>query len=147
MKLLQYLIKNDKKGNWGYYLNEGKLRWSDIALSGQSQGGGMAEFIAKHKSVYKIISFSGGWDWSLHGRIANWYASKNETPPEDWYGTYNVKETKGNVLLKQYKAIGIPTGHIYAFDLPVSNGKTPHTDGISNPIYKPQWIEMLGRGN
>ena len=107
----------------------------------------MAEFIAKHQSVYRIISFSGGWDWSLHGRIANWYSSGNATPAEVWYSTYNVKETNGNVLLKQYKSIGIPSGHIYAFDLPVSKDRTPHTDGIRNTAYKAKWIEMLGRGN
>lgn len=147
VKLLKYLTEKDKKGNWEYYFNNGKLRWGDIAFSGQSQGGGMAEFIAKHESVYKIISFSGGWDWSLDGRIANWYSSKNKTPPDVWFGTYNVKETNGGVLLKQYKATGIPNGHIYAFDLPVGKGTTPHTDGIRNLAYRPQWIEMLGRGN
>lgn len=146
VKLIEYLEVNDRGGNWGYYLNYGKLRWSEIAFSGHSQGGGMAEFIAKHDKVYKVISFSGGWDVGSNGRVATWYATPNETPADAWYGTYNMREPTGDLLLMQYEAIGIPKKHIYALDLPVAKEKA-HTDGIKNIRYKWLWEKMLGKGN
>ena len=147
IKLLQYLTLNDPGENWEQYLENDSLKWSEIAFSGQSQGGGMSEYIGKHQMVYKVISFSGGWDWSGERRIANWYATSNITPPDSWFGTYNVNEPTANVILKHYNALKIPPGHIYAFDLAVRDGGKAHGEGISNPAYKPKWIEMLGKGN
>ncbi len=145
LRLLQYLAINDKSGNWEQYLDNGNLKWGEIAFSGQSQGGGMSEYIGKHQLVYKVISFSGGWDWSAKGRIANWYATPNVTPPDAWYGTYNVNEPTADVIMKHLNALGIPQGHIYAMHLPVRDGRTAHGEGIGNPAYKPKWIEMLGK--
>jgi hypothetical protein len=147
IKLLQYLNLNDRDGNWGRYLENDTLKWTEIAFSGQSQGGGMSEYIGKHQLVYKVISFSGGWDWGPKGRIADWYSTGNVTPPDSWYATYNAGEPTGNEILKHYKALKIPESHIHAFDLPVRYGRKAHSEGISNPDYKPEWIEMLGRGN
>ena len=66
VKLLQYLIKNDAPGNWQEYMttDKSKPNWKKIAIAGQSQGGGMAQFIAQYENIYKVISFSGGWDYS-----------------------------------------------------------------------------------
>ncbi len=148
--LLRYLEVHDSAGNWGYYLKDKDtvLRWKEIAFSGQSQGGGMAEYIGKHKSVYKIISFSGGWDWAVDGGIASWYTrGVNATGVDSWYGTYNTKELGWEVLQKEYRALGIPEGHIYGFNKEVNGDNTAHTDGILNSAYKEKWVEMLGRGN
>lgn len=147
IKLLQYLAFNDKNGNWGQYLENDSLKWSELAFSGQSQGGGMAEYIGKHQSVFKVISFSGGWDWGPNGRMADWYATSNVTPPDSWYGTYNVAEPFAGEILKRCKALKIPERHIYAFLLPVDEARNAHGDGVSNPAYKAEWIEMLGSGN
>lgn len=43
VKLLQYLVTADPKGVWNQYLNGDTPIWSRVAVSGQSQGGGMAE--------------------------------------------------------------------------------------------------------
>jgi len=148
VKLLQYLIKTDKDGNWGKYLDDnGNPKWSEIAVSGQSQGGGMAQYLGKHEMVYRVISFSGGWDFSGKDRIAHWYFSSNITPPDAWYGTYNVKEDAASLILQSYNALKIPKSHIYGLDLPVRDGRKAHTEGIGNPAYKQTWIEMLGKGN
>jgi hypothetical protein len=147
VKLLQYLVIHDKDGNWDKYLDNGSPKWSEIAVSGQSQGGGMAEYMGKHENVYRVISFSGGWDWAAKGRIAHWYYTSNTTPPDAWFGTYNVYEPTADIIANSYNALAIPKGNIYALDLPVRDGKKAHVEGISNPAYKQKWIEMLGKGN
>lgn len=148
VKLLQYLMKNDPNANWGQYLDDkGNPKWTEIAVCGQSQGGGMAEYLGKHEMVYRVISFSGGWDYSGKDRIANWYSTSNITPPDVWYGTYNVAEDAAKTLAQTYEALKIPKAHVHALDLPARQGRPPHVEGVGNPTYKNIWIEMLGKGN
>lgn len=82
-KLLEYLIKEDPHGNWDNYIENGNILWNKIAVSGQSQGGGMACMIAKKFEVDKVITFSGGWDKSNENEIANWYSNASITPSEN----------------------------------------------------------------
>ena len=62
----------------------------------------MATFIAKKKLVYKVIFFSGGWDYSNSDtkEITPWYFKKSITPDERYYGTYHVQEQALNTILK-----------------------------------------------
>lgn len=156
-KLLQYLSKNDKEGAWSQYFdqNTGKPVWSKIAIAGQSQGGGMAEFIAQHESVARIISFSGGWDYSNSQtkKIAGWYSQKLVTSPQNVFATYHVKEAAAAELAEICKELHIPAENVFALDQPIVqniNKRTPpnpyHVEGIKNPVYKPMWIKMLGSG-
>ncbi|QDO93318.1 hypothetical protein FNB79_04800 [Formosa sediminum] len=146
-KLLIYLAENDKKGNWGAYLENGKPKWSEIAVSGQSQGGGMAAFIAKRERVARVVDFSGGWDFSAKNKIAFWYTNESATPLDLWYGTYHVTEPMAKTIEETYLAMGIPKDHIYPFNLPVPEGKKGHSNGVRNIGYTDQWIELLGKGN
>ena len=146
-KLLLYLSEHDKAGNWGRYLENGSPKWDEIAVSGQSQGGGMAAFIAKQHRVGRVIDFSGGWDYSAKNKIAAWYSNKSVTPPNLWYGTYHVTEPKAKTIEATYKAMNIPENHIYPFDLAVPVGKKGHSNGVRNIGYADLWIELLGKGN
>jgi hypothetical protein len=155
-KLLQYLSKNDKEGVWSQYLNQstGKPVWSKIAIAGQSQGGGMAEFIAQHESVARIISFSGGWDYSdsKAKKIAGWYSQQFVTPPQNVFATYHVKEYAATELAEICKELHIPADNVFALDQPITrivnqpNSNPYHGEGIKNPVYQPIWIKMLGSG-
>jgi hypothetical protein len=146
-KLLIYLSEHDKKGNWETYLENGVPKWSEIAVSGQSQGGGMAAFIAKKQLVARVIDFSGGWDFSAKNKIAEWYSNESVTPMDRWYGTYHVTEPRAKVIYKSYQAMKIPEDHIFAFDLEVPSGKKGHSNGVRNIAYADKWIELLGKGN
>lgn len=146
-KLLVYLANFDKQGNWGMYLENGIPKWDQIVLSGQSQGGGMAAFIAKRVLVARVITFSGGWDFSGRSKIAGWYFQKSATPSERWYATYNIAERAAETIAETYKAMAIPDNHIYPLSLKVRTGRHAHGEGIRNTAYKPQWIEILGIGN
>ena len=146
-KLLIYLSEHDKTGNWDTYLENGAPKWSEIAVSGQSQGGGMAAFIAKEQLVSRVVDFSGGWDYSDKPKIAKWYYSPSVTPSDVWYGTYHVTEPAAKIIRESYEAMGIPENHIYPFNLPVPEGKKGHSNGVRNIGYVNDWIELLGKGN
>lgn len=146
-KLLIYLSEHDKKGNWSAYLENGTPKWSEIVVSGQSQGGGMAAFIAKEQLVPRVVDFSGGWDYLDKPKIAEWYYYPSVTPSNLWYGTYHATEPAAKIIKESYDAMGIPENHIHAFNLPVPEGKKGHSDGVRNIGYVDQWIELLGKGN
>lgn len=146
-KLLIYLTGFDKQGNWGHYLENDTLRWDRLTLTGQSQGGGMAAFIAKDRLVDRVITFSGGWDYSAKSTIAKWYYKESVTPTERWYGAYNTAEPMASVLEETYQAMNIPDNHVYALNKEVRKGRKGHVEGVKNPAYQDTWIEMLGKGN
>lgn len=156
VKLLQYLSDNDPQGNWSDYLKGKVPDWTKIAIAGQSQGGGMAQFIANSASVYRVISFSGGWDYSdsENRKIAGWYYRKNATPEKNLYAVYHVNELAAQSLKEICTALKIPKDHIFALDKPISfqeselkNKRNPyHGQGIRNVVYKPIWKTMLGSG-
>jgi hypothetical protein len=157
VNLLQWLAKNDSSCNWSQYLNEKGVKpiWNKIAIAGQSQGGGMAAFIGQQESLARVISFSGGWDYSnsKEKKIAGWYFNKNATAMKNWYATYNINEMAATPLKEICTALQIPATHIFAFDKPLLNVNTSkentnpyHGDGIRNMVYKSIWITMLGSG-
>ncbi len=155
VKLLAYLTKNDAAGQWAQYLDVqgAKPNWSKIAVAGQSQGGGMAEFIGQNENIFRVISFSGGWDYSdsKTKKIADWYYNKNITPMANWYATYNVKEKATKSISEICVALNIPTDHVFALDKPLANANSGsdnpyHGDGVKNPVYKQIWVTMLGSG-
>jgi hypothetical protein len=145
-KLLQYLVASDREGGWGPYLDGSSPLWSRVAVAGQSQGGGMAEFIGQRQVVARVIAFSGGWDFSAPTQIATWYSGKAATPLDRWYGTYNVAEPMATTLARTYTALGIPAQHTFALNLPVREGRRAHGEGIGNPDYQNIWDQMLGAG-
>jgi len=154
-KLLQWLVNNDAAGNWSQYFNGEMLQpvWNRIAIAGQSQGGGMAQFIGQHELTDRVISFSGGWDYanSKTKTIAGWYYNKPVTPVEKWYATYNTQEMAATVLAQICTALQLAATHVFALDQPLLNKNIPganpyHGDGLRNPAYKDIWIKMLGSG-
>jgi hypothetical protein len=146
-KLLVYLVTNDPQGNWAQYLENGAPVWRRVAVAGQSQGGGMAEFIAQRQPVARVIIFSGGWDRSSSREIAHWYYRKSVTPTDRWFGTYNVAEPMAQVIEASYEALGIPAAQQFSLDKPTQAGVEAHADGISNPAYRAVWDRMLSSGN
>ncbi|WEK18264.1 MAG: hypothetical protein P0Y49_15845 [Candidatus Pedobacter colombiensis] len=159
--LLKYLDKNDPQGGWNKYINSisAKPNWGKIAVVGQSQGGGMAEYIAQNEAVSRVISFSGGWDFSNSKtkKIAGWYYNKNVTPADRWYATYHVNENAAKEIAEICRALKIPRDHIFALQNPLSNrsenankrsehANPYHVEGIRNPVYLQIWKTLLGTG-
>jgi len=144
VKLLQHLARSDAAGHWAQYLDGEQPRWSRIWLAGQSQGGGMAGFIAQTEAVGGVLMFSGGWDRDADGDIAAWYARPSVTPPARWHASYHVAEPQAATMARIYRRLGVPEAQIHALDLPV-RGASAHGEGIANPAYRDRWLQMLQR--
>lgn len=68
--LLLYLATQDTKGGWDQYLTpEGEIKWNRLAVSGFSQGGGMAGMIARDHGVNRALYFSKGAGSGLKAMI------------------------------------------------------------------------------
>jgi hypothetical protein len=140
--LLKYLARSDTAGRWEQYLDGDEPRWERLVLAGQSQGGGMAAFIAQTRRVAGVVMFSGGWDHQAGGDIAEWYARPSVTPLQHWHATYHVNEPQAPAMEAIYRRLGLPAGQIHALSQPLKGGD-PHGEGIANPAYKPLWEQML----
>lgn len=150
-KLLEYLARHDPGGHWGRYLDEGRPDWGRIAVSGQSQGGGMAQYLGKKETLARVLSFSGGWDRAAGGAMASWYAMPARTPADRWYYAYHVEEPAAGKLERIAEALALPGDHVFALDGPLderarASRQPGHGSSISAPAYRPVWIRMLGSG-
>jgi len=152
-KLLQYLEREHPDEGWSAYFDHHGMRWEKIALSGQSQGAGMAAFIGKQKLVNRIILFSSPWDFfHVRGRereLAPWLAWEAKTPLSRWFAGYNEHEATARLLQRAYAMLSIPPAHIRMFSLPLPMDYRGHSDnpfhmqGISNRQYQADWIFFL----
>jgi dienelactone hydrolase len=156
LKLLVFLDREEPQQNWAAYLDNGALNWSRIAFAGQSQGAGMAAYIAKGQPVARVILFSSPWDFFVsNGKLqtmAPWLATPSRTPPERWFGGYHARENQANLLTKSYATLRIPPQNIRVFkgNLPPSQGgkKDPnpfHGEGLYDPAYEQDRAFFLGR--
>jgi predicted esterase len=156
VKLLQYLEQREPERKWSNYLENGTLNWSRIAFAGQSQGAGMAAYIAKEHVVARVILFSSPWDFTVSNgnvrKLAPWIATPGKTPPDRWFGGYHARENTAGLIAEAYAALRIPPDHIRIFRLglpagrPQGKGGNPfHGEGIRNPAYAEQRAFLLGR--
>jgi len=83
-KLLQYLTRQYPDEGWDRFLLRDTPKWSQIAVSGHSQGGGNAAMIAKIRLVARVVLFSSVTD-SVHAAAPSWVAT-HLTPAERYYG-------------------------------------------------------------
>jgi acetyl esterase/lipase len=158
-KLLTALDHDHAADGWSRYLKDGKADWTQIAVSGLSQGAGMAAFIAQHTLVARVVLFSSPWDNSGRTRtLAPWVMrGPGETPSDRWYGAYHRDEATADLISRAYSALGVPKDHTHVFTLKparaaganpfhpsvVANGATPR-DASGRPAYLEEWRAMLG---
>lgn len=155
VKLLQYLDAQDAGGKWGDYLDNGAPKWSRIAFAGQSQGAGMAAYLAKQHLVARVILFSSPWDFIARDgrrRLAPWIAEPSRTPPERWFAGYHARESTAALLAQSYRQLHIPPENIRVFTLGLPAGAARgtsnnpfHPEGIRDPVYAAQRAFFLGR--
>jgi hypothetical protein len=162
VKLLEYLDTNFSNEGWGQYLDQGQPKWSRIAVSGHSQGGGVAAYIAKKRSVYRVINLSGAWDRvEATKQWAPWITSPSATPLDRWYCAYHAKESRAEAMKLAYGALKVPPAHVRVMALepdPANTmpkgadvyhvsmsaaGVTP-LDAKGKPAYAADWAFLLG---
>ena len=145
-RLIQYLAKSHPDMGWDEYLKGQDLNWSRIMVGGQSQGAGMAAFIAKKYRVERVICFSAPLDHS-GPRLAPWLEWPSQTPMDRWYATYHVQEPFAPWLKRAYPVLKIPAVHIFAFTSPTAHPERKmsyHGSGVSDPVHMNEWKIMLG---
>lgn len=157
--LLAALDRAHPDEGWASYLKDGRPDWTRIAVSGLSQGAGMAAYIAQRTLVDRVVLFSSPWDnYGRSHTLAPWVErGHGATPPERWYGAYHAKEATADIIARAYAALDIPRDHIHVLTLEparsvsgnpyhpsvVGNAATPRLpDGT--PAYADEWRAMLG---
>ncbi len=158
-KLLAALDRDHPSEGWGQYLDAGAPKWDRIAVSGHSQGAGMAAYIAQRKRVARVILFSSPWDFfGRDRRLAPWVLTgPGATPPDAWFGAYHKKENTADLLGESYKALRIPRSHIRVltlepartvgqnpYHLSVLGNNTTPRDKDGTPLYAADWRFLLG---
>jgi len=146
---LVYLDGQHPGDGWSRYLSGGQPNWSNIVVSGLSQGAGMAAFIAKKELVARVVLFSSPWDYDGYvNQPANWLSNPSATPRELWYAEYNENENFRSQLQAAYTALQIPGRNLWDFRLPhlsSESGDNPyHGDTVHNTDYIDEWRKMFG---
>lgn len=151
--LLRYLDRQDPREGWGRYLDGDQPRWDSILLSGQSQGAGMAAWLAKRHKLRRVVLFSSPWETSGPARKpAPWIAAPSATPLSRWQAAYNSREVTVPLIQAAYAALGLAPAqiHVLTLDLPdgrPANGGNPyHGAGVRDPRYADTWRAMFGKG-
>ena len=159
MLLLQALDRAHPDEGWSRFLIEGKPNWARIAVSGLSQGAGMAAYIAQHTTVARVILFSSPWD--NYGRLHNlspWVRrGHGATPPDRWFAAYHRSENTAELIARAYAALQIPRDHVHVLTLEPArrvSANPYHPSGVGNaatprkpdgtPAYADEWRAMLG---
>lgn len=93
LKLLQYMHLNNPTEGWSTYYNNETINWSKIIVSGHSQGGGHAAYIAKNNQVARVLMFASPNDYSNHFNApAPWIGTTHITPTSSYYGFNNLHD-------------------------------------------------------
>lgn len=132
-KLLRYLDTNFPGENWGQYIGvDDSVDFSNMIVSGHSQGAGHAAYIAQRRSLIRALYFAGPNDFSVtFAGPATWLDDPSLTPPSKQYGFLNLYDDL-IAYFTQYlnqKALGLD------FD-----GDSLRIDSVPKPF---QWQRLL----
>ena len=107
-KLLQYLAEHFAEEGWSHFLtHNGEPKWSRIAVSGHSQGGGEAAMIAKLRKVDRVVLFSSVPD-NVPGLGAPTWETTHATPSERYWGLAHDRDTTAFIpSLASWTAFGM----------------------------------------
>ena len=109
LKLLEFLALRHPGDGWERYVENGAVRWQDVIVSGQSQGGGEAAMLAKIHSVARVALFGAVTDavGSLAGQPAAWESASGATPPERYYGFAHERDNFWPAIQRGWDALGL----------------------------------------
>jgi hypothetical protein len=102
-KALAHLKQMNPQGDWGYFLDGDKPRWSRMIISGQSFGATSALFIAKHRPVVRAVACSGPLDGG-----AKWLKEPTMTPVDRMFAFTHVNDGQHPTHMSSMNAIGLP---------------------------------------
>ena len=108
-KLLAWLSTRDPQHDWGQFLDgSDQPKWSNIMVSGHSQGGGHALLISKIHRVARCVLFSAPTDVLKPVlKPSPWIARAGATPLEGCYGFCHVKDRIFEQAHSGWEAMGL----------------------------------------
>lgn len=89
-KLLQFLAEEFPAEAWDQFFDGEEIMWEKVVISGHSQGGGHAGFMAKDRTLARVIMFASPNDFdAVNNTAANWLADPSLTPDSVYYAFGN----------------------------------------------------------
>ena len=163
---LRLLAVRDPHGGWSNYLTGDRVRWDRIVLSGHSQGGGEAAYIAHRHEVHGVLLFASpvASDGTV---VASWLTRVGQTPSSRYYGfdasgdmyfsriqgSWAALKIGGSAsAVSVTNAVPIGGSHRLVTDLPLGTPSEAHSRTISDggprtaagiPVFQPIWLWML----
>lgn len=109
-KGLAYLQSKNPKGDWAYYLDGDKPRWSKIVISGISHGASTAGVIGLHRKTDRVVMLSGPLDTDQA-----WLKKTPLTPAQRFFGFTHTADGQHPGHLAAFESLGLP-GKITSVD-------------------------------
>ncbi len=146
---------------WQAYRRDGAVDWDRVAVSGFSQGAGLAAALAKRQTVARVVLLSSPWDhYDRTNTLASWLSAPAATPVDRWWGAYAAEEPQAAWLARAYVALRIPPAHVVVLrDAPANAPDVartmPYHWSVVGPrytpraadgtwLYRPVWRRLLG---
>ena len=104
-KLLEYLAAQYPEEDRSRFLAHHKPKWSQIAISGHSGGGGFAAMIAKHRVVARVVLFAAVTD-SVGTQSVPWVAT-HLTPSDRYYGLAHDRDSFFRPIRASWDSLGM----------------------------------------
>jgi len=102
VKGLEYLQTQIPQGDWTYFLDGGKPKWSKIIISGISHGASSSAVIGLHRSVHGVVSLSGPLD---SGQA--WLKKAPLTPRDRFYAFSHTADSQHAGHLQSFEDMGL----------------------------------------
>ena len=115
VKGLAYLQENVPQGDWTYFVEGDKPRWSKILVSGISHGASTSAVVGLHRLVHRVVSLSGPLD---SGQA--WLTKPPLTPRERFFAFSHTDDSQHAGHLQSFEDMGLP-------------GEPTSVDGASPP--------------
>jgi hypothetical protein len=149
---LHHLATENAQGDWLYYLDGDKPKWSQIIISGISHGASSAGLLGMYRNVSRVVMLSGPLDLNQA-----WLKQTPITPIDRYFGfTHTLDEQHEGHLaaFETLKLPGTPTivdggaapyggSHRLVTSLPSADGHSSTGDG-NIESYVPVWQTMYG---
>lgn len=166
---LAHLKATDPEGGWGDYQGaDGRIRWGRIVVSGHSQGGGEASYIAHVFPVQGQVTFSSPIIVD-DGIDASWIGTPSATPPSRMWAFDDSHDEFYDRIRPSWERLGFGADPLVA-RIPVpAAGAAPHAlvstlplgtpaqahlrsvddltpeDDAGTPLFQPVWEWLLAQ--
>ncbi|GEM_PF-1029012 len=139
VKLLLYLDARYPEEGWDRFLQGGaagaEVAWERVIVSGHSQGGGHAAFLARSYEVARVVMFGSPGDFvGTPGNLAPWLVGPHATPSERYFGFSHRRDSGYPYHVQAWEALGLgafgPPRGVDGADPPYGGSHMLYTDAL-----------------